>query len=115
MLIPFLNLFCSNQITDEVELHRIVFDYLKQQKNYQNLVKCSETNEPISELVEEIAINQPTLFNNAKFEDIKFLVYMVNSHEVEVETIEVILNNLNEINSHTYARENFIDRMGMEI
>lgn len=81
----------SKQHNDEKELHRLVFDFLKQQKSYQNIIKCDGIEERISEFVEEITISQPTLFNNAKFEDVKFLVFSVNCHEAEVETIEVII------------------------
>lgn len=60
LLLLLILFFLSKQIKDD-ELHRIVFDYLKQGRIYDNLVKCDKTNEPISELVEQITINQPTL------------------------------------------------------
>lgn len=49
---------CRNKIDDD-ECSKIVFDFLKQQKTHQALVKCGD--ESISEFVEEIIISQPVL------------------------------------------------------
>ncbi|XP_055309924.1 pachytene checkpoint protein 2 homolog isoform X1 [Sitodiplosis mosellana] len=76
----------AKTISDE-ELHRIVFDFLKQQKSHQPLVKC-DTESSISELVEEVTISQPILLHDAEFEDVKFFTYTVNNYNAEIETIE---------------------------
>ncbi|XP_031623510.1 pachytene checkpoint protein 2 homolog isoform X2 [Contarinia nasturtii] len=80
---------------DENELYRLVFDYLKERKINQTLVKCE--NAPISDLVEEITINQPFWFQNAKFEDVQFFAYTVNSHAAEMETIETADGDMEDI------------------
>lgn len=49
----------TNTKIDDSELHQIVFNFLKQQNIHQTLVKCD--NFAISELVEQITINQPIL------------------------------------------------------
>lgn len=65
--VPFcFNVFrviCSKSISDEEEhrIQRMVYDYLKGQKNCQTIFKCDKESGPIGEVVEEITINQPIL------------------------------------------------------
>lgn len=43
-------------------------------------------------------------FHNAKFEDIKFIVYTVNNNAAEVETIEVLLKHFEQTNDWNFLK-----------
>lgn len=59
---------------DTADLQQKVFNYLKEQKTCQNLMKMDESNE-LSELVEEITISQPILVRIAYL-----FIYSLSNH-----------------------------------
>lgn len=59
LYLPHFYFKIQRKTIDNDELHRMVYDFLKQQTNHRAvLVKCTSS-DPISDFVEEITISQP--------------------------------------------------------